>query len=393
MSDTSKFFDCKKSWSTYKDRLLSAYLSPYFAKILGSGKNTLFIDGFAGRGLFEDGTIGSPLIVKEKALEAMSRSKYNTKIIPIFIEYKKKNARILTEALNCDWCYVRNEDYKKEAFEIICRNKDKNIFLYADPFGIKHIQYNIFEELALNKNSVELLLNLSSFGFIREGCRLLGVSIDNEIESAAGENDTNADDTFINDIDNMDIVANGDYWREIISLLKSKSISGKQAEEMFVDQYLQTLNNDFEYVFQIPIRTGDDKMPKYRMVFATNHIQGALLMSEEMIRCNNEMSLHNHGNQYSLFDYDYSKATCKDDLRDIISKATETEAIIDCKDICMLLYIIKGAKYLHTDIKKALIDLENEGYIQILREKTLTPTGKLSKSFDYINNTIKVRLK
>lgn len=392
MSDTTKFFESKKYWSTYKDRLLKYYLALYFPKILGTGRDTLFIDGFAGKGIFDDGTLGSPLIVKEKVAEAHSKSKYSNKIIPIFIEYKKKNAKTLITNLNCDWCFVQNKDYKEEAYNIIARNTHRNIFLYADPFGIKHLRYNVFEKLSKNSNSVELLFNLSSFGFIREGCRLLNVNIDEDLNNNAGEEYNDEETTFVNDIENMNKIANGTYWQDIIKEMKTKVLTTKQAEEKFVKQYITVLENDFKYVFQIPIKTGDNNMPKYRMVFATNHIQGALLMRENMIRCNNDMIIDNHNQQSSFFDYQYARTSCASDIITTLTNLETDFMEIDCKDLCMLLYKNIQNSYLHSDIRNALTELENNRTIMITRKQMYTPTGKLSKSFDFVKNDIKVRL-
>ena len=389
MSNTSKFFQEKKRWSTYKDKLLENYLPLYLSKILATKKDTLFIDGFAGKGFFDDGTIGSPIIIRDKVEKAIQQSRYHTKIIPIFIEYNKKYAQSLSKSLDRKWCYVRNADYKKEALAIISRNKHRNIFLYVDPFGIKHIQYEIFCELAKNPNSVELLLNLNSFGFIREGCRLLGVEIDDELEAFK---ETEESDTFVNDIENMNRIANGEYWQDIIELIKDGGITAKQAEEMFVHYYMEKLGQDFDYIFQFAIKTGDKNIPKYRMIFATNHIQGALYMSENMIKCNNEMNLDNHGRQESLFDYEFTRNSCVDDVLEVLTKASESEKIIDCKDLCMLTYMTLGPKYLHSDIKKALTELEKSSKIKITRRNEFTPTGKLSRSMDFINNEIFVEL-
>ena len=389
MSKTSEFFQEKKKWSTYKDKLLKNYVPLYLSKILATNKDTLFIDGFAGKGIFDDGTIGSPIIVRDKIESAMQMSKYPTKIIPIFIEYNKKYAQELIESLNRKWCYVRNADYKTEALSIIKRNKHRNIFLYADPFGIKHLQYEIFSELAQNPNSVELLINFNSFGFIREGCRLLNVEIDDELNAYE---ETEISDNFQNNIENMNRIANGEYWQEIILLKKRGSITAKQAEELFVDAYMENLVHDFEYIFQFAVKTGDNTIPKYRMIFATNHIQGALYMSETMIKCNNEMTLDNHGQQESLFDYEFTRNSCADDILDILKKACDDEASIDCKDLCMLTYLMCGPKYLHIDIRKALIELEKRKLIVINRVNKYTPTGKLSKSMDFIKNEIRVAL-
>ena len=56
------FFKEKKIWSTVKDNLLGYYLQPYFSKILLTGKPIIYIDCFAGKGKFEDGNPGSPII-------------------------------------------------------------------------------------------------------------------------------------------------------------------------------------------------------------------------------------------------------------------------------------------------------------------------------------------
>jgi len=190
----------------------------------------------------------------------------------------------------------------------------------------------------------------------------------------------------------MNRIANGDYWQDIIELIKDGDITAKKAEEMFVNQYMEKLGQDFEYIFQFGIKTGDKNIPKYRMIFATNHIQGALYMSENMIKCNNEMNLDNHGLQESIFVYEFTRNSCVDDVLEVLTKASESEKTIDCKDLCMLTYMSLGPKYLHSDIKKALMELERNNKIKIIRKNEFTPTGKLSRSMDFINNDIFVEL-
>src|SRR5699024_476773 len=107
---------------------------------------------------------------------------------------------------------VFNSDYKTKVNEILHKNINKyNIFLYVDPFGIKDIDFNIFKLLASNNKSSELLLNLNSFGFIREGCRNLKVAIDEDIEVSAGDYEESSG----NDIQNMNKIANGSEWQQI----------------------------------------------------------------------------------------------------------------------------------------------------------------------------------
>ncbi|MFC2638325.1 MAG: hypothetical protein ACFN0X_05345 [Mitsuokella sp.] len=69
------FFVEKKPWSKVKDELLGCYLKPYVAKILHTRKPLAYVDCFAGKGKFDDGNPGSPLI----ALDVFS------------VAYKKQN--------------------------------------------------------------------------------------------------------------------------------------------------------------------------------------------------------------------------------------------------------------------------------------------------------------
>lgn len=389
MSNTSSFFKTKKGWSIYKDRLLEKYLPLYLSKILSTGRDTLFIDGFAGKGKFDDGTDGSPIIIRDKIEQALESTRYPNTIIPIFIEYNKKYANCLKQALDRDWCYVLNKDYKEEALSILSRdkNKSRNIFMYVDPFGIKHLRYNVFSELASNPNSVELLLNLNSFGFIREGCRLLDAEVDEDL----GSFEESDDDTFANSVENMNAIANGTYWQDIIIKKKEGVISCREAEESFVQQYMNVLSKDFEYVFEFAVKTGDCKIPKYRMIFATRHIHGALFMCEDMIKCNYQMSLDNRGQQESIFDYDYSRVSCEDDII-LLLQQYGTNKPVDCKDLCLKANTLNGPKYLHKDIREALQKLEIAGKIRIHRKNLLTLAGMPSKSLDFLKNDIFVEL-
>lgn len=70
------FFVEKKSWSKVKDELLGCYLTPYVAKILYTYKPIAYVDCFAGKGKFDDGNPGSPLI----ALDIFQKSLVKTRM-------------------------------------------------------------------------------------------------------------------------------------------------------------------------------------------------------------------------------------------------------------------------------------------------------------------------
>lgn len=85
MSNTREFFKEKRDWSIFKDDLLKNYLIPYFAKLLATRRDIIFIDGFAGKGKFEDGTNGSPLIVKDAIYTALVKLNTQLEFIHILL--------------------------------------------------------------------------------------------------------------------------------------------------------------------------------------------------------------------------------------------------------------------------------------------------------------------
>ena len=89
--DNSNFFKKKNEWSVIKDKLLGCYLTPYFQKVLRTGKPICYIDCFAGKGMFEDGTEGSPLIALNTRETCLQLTKIRDKqgaIKTRFIEHR-----------------------------------------------------------------------------------------------------------------------------------------------------------------------------------------------------------------------------------------------------------------------------------------------------------------
>lgn len=343
----------------------------------------VYIDGFAGKGKFDDGTDGSPLLIKEKIYQAKTISNYNTQVDAFFVEFQY--AEQLKKNLADATLHVVSGDYRTQVPEILKNNYRKNIFLYVDPFGIKYLDFSIFSSLDCRKyNSVELLLNFNSFGFLREGCRLLKMQmeqIDEEYPDFSAEtNDTK------NDIPNMNRIANGDYWQNILFDYRDGKISIFEAEKLFLKQYMCELRKTFSHVCRIPIRSTKSQLAKYQMIFATNNKHGILLMADNMIDCNRRMESDlNHG-QLCLFDYDYSLMECQDFiLNELPNELTEL------KDFYVHLYKKKGFIYPTKEMNGALKTLESEGKVLIERYPAITKTGKPSKSMDFYKNTIKIK--
>ncbi len=382
MANTKEFFKSKKEWSVYKDELLCSYILPYLNKVMSTQVPIVYIDGFAGKGKFDDGTKGSPLLVKDRIYQAKSNSKFTTPIDAYFVEYE--HVEDLKQNLCDASLHVIQGDYRVKVQEILNHNYNKNIFLYVDPYGIKYLDFNIFANLNTAKyKSVELLLNFNSFGFIREACRLLKVSM--EADDTMPDFSISTND-IKNDVANMNKIANGTYWQNIIDDYNQGKYDIFEAEKRFLYYYMKELRKTFDYVCKIPIRFSKSRLSKYQMIFATNNKQGVFLMADSMIACKNEMNLNINKRQTSIFDYKNSIESGTDVLLEEIPTT-----YVNVKDLYITLYHKKGFLYLTKDMNNALKQLEKDGKIEVYRYPSLTAKGKPSKSMDFRKTTIKVR--
>ena len=390
------FFDKKNDWSKIKDDLLGNYLKLYFAKVLMNRAPVAYIDVFAGKGKFADGEIGSPIIALNIADESIKTShNLNANIECYFIESKfskELSANVMgRKATTVNGCF---ED---EIEDILRKCTAKNVFLYVDPFGIKSLHFEKFMLLDKKKyKSVELLLNLNSFGFLREGCRLLKykefTTQDQILEEREGAEGTRC----INDMPNMNKVANGEYWQAIIMDYNKGLIDAFDAEERFVKEYCKELGKFFNFVINIPIKAKKLKnMPKYQMVFCTNHKHGLIEMSNNMCKRWNQMQEDERNGQIMLFEMNtnFRGLVIHLEYEKIILKEL-TNRYISLDDLISIIILKHGVLCNINELKNKIKRLEVNGTIQIQREPAFTPTGQPAKWMDWkFNNKDKKDLK
>jgi three-Cys-motif partner protein len=369
---TKDFFKEKKEWSKFKDGLLGYYLKLYFQKIMATKRETVYIDCFAGRGFFEDGEKGSPIIAYEIARKATERSKVTNKgIMCVFIEpnYAKD---LLHFTDGYDNCIVIEDRYQNVIKPLIPMLENRNVFLYIDPFGVKDLHFENYDAVCCKGiKSIELLLNFNANGFIREGKRLLDANI----------HDTN-DDTDNNSIENMNNVANGTYWHDIIASYSRKEISWNIAEELMTDKYVEQLRTKFRYVMQIPIREKLNNIPKYRLIYATNYAVGYIEMASSMNKKWKEMKDLITRGQKSLFQMDtnnrYTKYSIEEKINLILNNG-----FITYQKVLVQYYNSYGPSDTYSDINQAIKKMEKDKSIIISRNPSTTETGKKAGWIDF----------
>lgn len=382
MSNTSNFFDKKKEWSKVKDELLSCYFTPYVAKILHTKKPLLYVDCFAGKGKFNDGNVGSPIIALDILKGAINNSKIQNPVVhTVFIEKKFAN-ELEMNLKSYSNAQVIHGKYAEQINGILQGKKQFNAFLYIDPFGISGIPFSLFDGFSkMQLNTIEILLNFNSFGFIRNACKAMNTSFDLEDEfSDFLYFDADEYDYSDKSIQRLNNIAGGDYWQEIIKSKKTGKIDGYEAERLFAEKYCSKLKESYKYVLNMPIRIKRVHRPKYRMIHVTNHPDGCLLMAENIQnRWEYMKNIQNKGQLSFLTENCENEIISSDELE---TKVSSHFSLYDkpCHlHIALAEFYTKyGPICKKSDITDVLRTYENKGIITIKRIPEFTKSGKKS---------------
>ncbi len=262
------FFEGKRLWSKIKDEVLDKYMTPYLAKVNTRGQPILLIDGYAGPGVFEDNTLGSPLIMCERAEERV-KGNYHA----IFINKERKyHVRLLREIQRRGWlnsAEPRLGDTQLVLQEIHKTLINQTVFLYLDPFGPTGCDYNLLEPF-LHRNrrfSTEILLTMNMPGIHRLAAR-------NVNEVGRKDEETIKDNRL-----KLTRAFGGDYWKDILW----QDVDAERREIQLIEAYQEKLAEHFPYARSCPVREGIGKRIKYFIVFASSHRDALVLLNDIMV--------------------------------------------------------------------------------------------------------------
>lgn len=383
--NNSDFFKEKKIWSEIKDSLLGCYLKPYFQKIISTRRPILYVDCFAGKGLFDDGKPGSPVIVLDIINECLhsTNSDYAT-VKSSFIELNHANdlKKNINSYKNTSVIPGKFEDNIESQLE---RKNFHNVFLYIDPYGIKALQFALFEKLScMNLNSLELLINMNSFGFIREACHALDIKFDIDVSDDIIEYEPTILKGSKQAVQALNGIAGGEYWIKIINDYKLNKINGYEAEVKFSEEYCKRLMKVFKYVLNMPIRLKKGQRPKYRMIHATNHEEGCILMNDNICKRWEVLQDVQSGGQLSMFSEDienksFDEVKIRKDLLKVVGCISDFTNL----NIFLAEFVSSfGVRCCTSEIKEQLKILEKDKKIEVKRSPPKTTTGKISSFWD-----------
>ena len=407
------FYDEKKPWSIVKDNLLESYLTIYFQKILTTKLPVCYIDFFAGKGKFNDGTDGSPRIALKVRENSLNKSHADVKRIDAFfidMLYAKELENNLSDFHDDEHqgiIRVLQGKFEDEVSNFLLSISNfwndlqvrPNIFLYIDPCGIKQLYSQLLVSFQkYDFHSFEMLINFNSFGLFRNACKAMRVSYD-EDEALLDESEVfdrypvelpEDQKTAINFVNS---IAGADYWQPIVAKYKSHQIDGYEAEKILSQGYKEFLRKTYKYVLDMPIRFQQGQRPKYRMVHVSNHEDGCVAMAFNMALRSKELFIEiQSGSQLSLFEQDVeneiiNETVIIEKLKEQLKKLTNP---VNKNILLANFYTENGVLCGESYINKVLKNMLKDGIIVL--EKFDKHTRSISQTRAASDKNITVRL-
>jgi three-Cys-motif partner protein len=265
------YWDEQNLPSVFKHTLLDRYV-PQYAGMTGSRsteKRVVFLDGYAGRGRYANGTPGSA----ERIMKIAARQFATVDLAwtCYFVEQDDESAaalrRIVAEYVaNGVDAHAHHGDVEDVLEQVLTAALGSPLFLFLDPTGIG-LPYDVLVRLLKEKRRdvwppTEVLLNFSL-----EAVRRIG----GHVRSSHGNERT---------MRRLDVAVNGDWWRHMFA-----SGVSDEAVERVVTRFTSDLSRDTHtHVVSVPVSRAPKHKPLYRLVFGTRSDHGLWAFGDSVAR-------------------------------------------------------------------------------------------------------------
>ena len=267
MPTTEKeFFRAKRPWSRIKDRTLGSYSVPYFTKVSKLGQWIVVVDAFAGPGVFEDGSKGSPVILcdaAEQRVPQQYRAIFGNRDVGHHTRLKTELAPLI-EAKKVQAIHGRADDLLGQLDASMAKLGQATLLVYLDPFGLKGCEFEALKPFLGRDQtaSTEIIMNVS----VPTIYRLSG-------RKALSEGRSSPQISKLQDL--LSRVLGGDYWRDFM-LAAEPNVDG------VMRIYRQQLASYLPWVGACPVQEDEFSGVKYYMTFCSGHSDAMVLMNDIM---------------------------------------------------------------------------------------------------------------
>jgi three-Cys-motif partner protein len=283
-SRARRFFSTHREWQWIKHLILADYLRPWAAKVGYRDRAIFVVDAFAGAGSYLDPetgtrTDGSPVIAARRALE-YQRERPGKVMRVLCVEQNPANRRALEQRVSGfgDLVEVFSGAFADNVTEIAQRIGSAPALVLLDPFGIKGIDAVTCQSLLHRIGKTDVFV-IAGFAFVhRTGGQLDETSGEPRADIPAARANVATVDAFFGTR----------TWRSI-------ALGGAptaQRERGYLQLYFDVVLGDrFAYKLPYPVRRTFDAPPRYWIVHASDYIDAAMLMNNEMVKVDRELYL------------------------------------------------------------------------------------------------------
>ncbi|HEX3008110.1 MAG TPA: three-Cys-motif partner protein TcmP [Bacteroidales bacterium] len=318
MNQAEEFFSDLKEWSARKLSIIKKYVDG-FSKILGrSSKLIYYVDGFAGRGIYENSEKGSPVLVAEASLAfQQGNMPFTLNCINIekdhdnFINLSAETKRFGFLVSNFEGSFDDNID------DTLSQIVGCPAVFFIDDFGIKGTGWESVEKVVARKDSTDIWIR-----FDYKTVRRLAGFYTSDAKDAHGK---------LNTLKNLFGVTDSKY-------LEAR-LNGATSEERIdnaICLYIEQIERTFSkfgkkgFAASYPIVSIDGQR-KYHLIFACAHLKAATLASnvvnsiEETFQHEKEEHIVDLTGQMSFFT---SEVTEKQIFDDKVKKLKEAVLLL-----------------------------------------------------------------
>ncbi|WP_081898638.1 three-Cys-motif partner protein TcmP [Herbidospora cretacea] len=270
----TSFFENKKNPAILKHAILRQYVEPFAMKVglRSPGNRVAVIDGYAGEGLYVDGSAGSPVLLLDTARKLSSKRRLECMFVEKDASCLEKLRALVEARAGSVTAEVYEGDVRDHLASLLRRNRGIPLLTFLDPFGLM-VPFSdvvkIFDRPGgVGAPATEVLINFNATGLRRIAGHL---SSPKPTEGS---------------LRRMDEVCGGSWWRQVWSENWTENTRDKEkAEEAVIRGYAQKLSAAARpnCLFQtLDVRHKSSQLPVYYLVFLTRSIEGIAVFGESI---------------------------------------------------------------------------------------------------------------
>ncbi len=316
--DLPSFFARPQAPAVLKHEVLRQYLRPFVSKVGSQWGRVVVVDGFAGAGAYKDGTAGSPVILRDEAVEIDS-NKGRASLDFWCVERGRRESAALRMLVSPE--RVLSGSLKTHLDRLLAGATESPLFMFLDPYGfgldLATMAQKILDRPTVVRNGrrpqTEVLVHFSRIALSR----------------CAGKVDLPAEDdpTAPATVESTDRAMGSDWWR-----------SGEFANpdsDGWADRVVERWCREFEELapryrawrLSVPRLWGAPAL--YDLVLMTASPEGGWVFADALPRALARFYGFTHGDQDELFGRpDQNKQAAVDlferNVRDIVARRGTT---------------------------------------------------------------------